>query len=174
MTKKFFLTWPQTPTAVELETALSTREDVGEVQTSEDPGGGTFESYHTTVWNVKQRKSDLDDAVMLPPHYKVYWHQLIYSMVTSSEIYQWLINYRDKYSINNSVLTSAIEAYSKLVVYLTTVQKVIKSQARSNPNVEASSRLAAFDEYLVKDRWDLHDAPIPQLESKENENRFKL
>jgi hypothetical protein len=175
MTKKFFLTWPLTPTAAELNTALNTREDVGEVRISEGPGGSIFESYHTTVWNVKRRESDLDGTVMLPPHYKGYWHHLIYSKVISSEIYKWLINYQDQHSVNNSFLTSAIDTYAKLVVYLTTVQKVIKSQAFSNSNnIEASTRIAAFDEYLVKDRWELHDASIPQLRSKENQNRFKI
>jgi hypothetical protein len=169
---KLKLSWPRdVPTDEEIEAMMALREDVGEDRVLRSPKG-TCDGYQTAIWNTTEGMVDMESSVTLPVHYKSHWDQLIYSIMYCYHVYSWLKSWKERTNSDNSLLAASMEIHAKYLRYLSDVKTKIKSDAVNLSTVESDARISVFDEYIIKERWDLHQTSRPDLASRVHRLRF--
>jgi hypothetical protein len=174
--RRLVLTWPKTtPTAAELTEVMRFREFDGHFNNQ----NGLTNVYSTRTWDNSVKKAEAL-VTMLPKHYKRYWNQLNYTSIYHQEVYSWLKGWLDDSQEAPRALVATVgdilEFNAKYIIYLEDVKDRIWDQAQEIDQhaFDQSTRFPVFDEWIIKDQFDLHQATKTGLRSRGNKAKFDL
>jgi hypothetical protein len=169
----FALHWPRSKLRDEtVKDALRYREGHGVLTRG---GNCKIQVYITTVWDTDSEELVQDERTILPACYKPFWDQLNYAAIVLAHTYEWLIKHVDDTETLDE-LHEAVTYCCQNLVYTCGVRKKIKTVLLDEDvsKWDKNTRIPIFDEWIIKDAFDLHDATPAVLRQKINAQRFSL
>jgi hypothetical protein len=173
--QQFLLKWPRSvPTKAECDAALRFREGNGILKATSI--SNSIPIYITSAWDTETEKIWDGSSTALPGHYRHFWDQLNYIVIYYQQVYMWLSKWLEDKPHGHRLLRKAIQAHAKWIIYSTKVQDSVKQILKNEVMTSwtAETRIKLFDEWIVKDQWNLHNATQKVLASSKSLDRFKL